>query len=71
MVWKTFTTRADAEAWLEDQRGAIRQGTFSEDHRMTVEAWLTRWLAVKDRELRPTTRLPLAGKGLPRAQAGN
>ncbi len=55
-VGKTFGKRADAQRWLTAQLASVNEGTFTEDHRLTVEGWPTRWLAAKDRELRPTTR---------------
>lgn len=51
---KTFTARADAQRWLNVQLSAVANGTASEDHRMTLGAWLERWLASHD--VRPTTR---------------
>jgi len=56
-VGKTFVSRADAQRWLTAQLASIDKCTFTEDHRLTIEAWLTRWLAAKDQELRPATRL--------------
>jgi len=55
-VGKTFGTKADANRWLRSQLASIDKGSFSEDHRLTVEGWLTRWIIAKDRDLRPTTR---------------
>ena len=56
-VGKTFVNRADAQRWLTAQLASVDKGTFTEDHRLTVEAWLSRWLAAKDQQLRPATRL--------------
>lgn len=55
-VGKTLGVRADAQRWLTAQLASVDKGVFTEDHRLTVEAWLTRWLITKERELRPTTR---------------
>ena len=55
-VGKTFSVRADAQRWLTAQLASVDGGTFSEDYQLTVQGWLTRWLAAKDRELRPSTR---------------
>lgn len=51
---KTFTVRKDAQTWLNAQLSAVDNGMASEDHRMTLGAWLERWLVGHD--VRPATR---------------
>ena len=51
---KTFTTKADAQRWLNVELASVANGTASEDTKLTVGAWLDRWLVAHD--VRETTR---------------
>jgi integrase len=51
---KTFTTRADAQRWLNTELAALSNGMASADPSMTLRRWLESWLAHTN--LRPTSR---------------
>jgi integrase len=56
---KTFTKKADAEAWAADRRRAIARGATAQTERATFAAYATRWVAerhVAGRPIKPRTR---------------
>lgn len=54
-IGKTFAKEVDAKRWLRTQLAAVDAGTISEDHRITVDQYLTRWLDSRASQLRPSS----------------
>lgn len=54
-VYKRFDTRAAAVAAQEDRNHLMRMGTYVQDCKLTLRAWMLQWLEVKKPQLKPTT----------------